>query len=104
VDINKIRKALCYFGNLSLVLKLRLIKLFCCSLYCSVLWDLDHSCIDALYCTWRKGLRRVWNIPYQTHCNILPLLSNVLPIYDEICELTVNFNLSCLNSNCVLVN
>jgi len=41
MDINKIRKALCgqinnvlcYFGNLTPILKLRLIKLFCCSLY-----------------------------------------------------------------------
>jgi len=90
MEINKIRKALCgqinqlngqslfYFGNLTPVLKLRLIKLFCCSLYGSVLWDLDHSNIDALCCTWRTGLRRVWNISYRTHCNILPLLPNAL--------------------------
>jgi len=55
MDINKIMKALCgqiynvlcYFGNLSPVLQLRLIELFCCCLYDSVLWDLDHS---ALFC------------------------------------------------------
>jgi len=79
-------------------------KLFCCSLYGSVLWDLDHSNIDALCCTWWAGLRRVWNISYRTHCNILPLLSNALPMYDKICKRTVNFIKSCLNSDCVLVN
>jgi len=46
----------------------------------------------------------VWNISYRTHCNILPLLSNVLSMYDEICKRTVNFIKSCLNSDCVLVN
>jgi len=36
---------------------------------------------------------------------ILPLLSNALPMYDEICKRTVNFIKSpCLNSDCVLVN
>jgi len=52
----------CYFGNLSPALKLRLFKrhvlLYIYSLYDSVLWDLDHSSIDALY-AWRTGLRRV---------------------------------------------
>jgi hypothetical protein len=112
MDIDKIRNSvcgqinnvLCYFGNLSPVLKLRLIKMFCCSLYGSVLWDLDHSSIDALSCTWRKGLRRVWDIPYRAHCNILPLLSNVLPLFDEICKRTANFINSCLKSDCILVN
>jgi len=56
----QINNALCYFGNLTPILKLRLIKLFCCSLYGSFLWDLDHSNIDALCCTWRTGLRRVF--------------------------------------------
>jgi len=46
----------------------------------------------------------VWNISCRTHCNILPLLSNVLPMYDEICKRTVNFIKSCINSDCVLVN
>jgi hypothetical protein len=110
-DIEKIRNALCgqinnvlcYFGHLSPVVKLRLIKTFCCSLYGSVLWELDHLSIDSVCCTWRKGLRRVWDVPYRTHCNILPLLCNELPLYDEICKRTANFINVCLNSDCVLV-
>jgi len=35
---------------------------------------------------WRKGLRRVLDLPCATHNHILPLLSNSLPIYDEICK------------------
>jgi hypothetical protein len=111
LDIDKIRNALCgqinnvlcYFSHLSPVLKLRLIKTFCCSLYGSVLWELDHASIDSVCCTWRKGLRRVWDIPYRTHCNILPLLCNDLPLYDEICKRTANFLNSCLTSDCELV-
>ena len=47
--------------------------------------------------------RRVWDVPYRTHCNILPLLCNELPLYDEICKRTANFINVCLNSDCVLV-
>jgi len=111
IDIEKTRNALCgqinnvlcYFGHLSPVVKLRLIKTFCSSLYGSVLWELDHLSIDSVCCTWRKGLRRVWDVPYRTHCNILPVLCNELPLYDEICKRTANFINSCLSSDCVLV-
>ena len=111
-DMDKIRNSLCcqinnvlcYFGHVFPVLKLQLIKTFCYSLYGSVLWQLDHSNLETLCTTWRKGLRRVWNIPYQTHCNILPILCNCLPMYDEFCKRTVNFINQCLNSDCELVN
>jgi len=66
IDIEKTRNALCgqinnvlcYFGHLGLspVVKLKLIKTFCCSLYGSVLWELDHLRIDSVCCMWRKGL------------------------------------------------
>lgn len=111
-DMDKIRNSLCcqinnvlcYFGHVFPVLKLQLIKTFCYSLYGSVLWQLDHSNLETLCITWRKGLRRVWNIPYQTHCNILPIMCNCLPMYDEFCKRTVNFINQCLNSDCELVN
>jgi len=99
IDKEKTHNALCdqinnflsYFGHLSPVVKFRLFKTFCCSLYGSVLLELDHLSIDSVCCLWRKGLRRVWDVPYRTHCNILPLLCNEHPLYDEICKRTANF-------------
>ena len=73
-------------------------------MYGSVLWQLDHSNLETLCTTWRKGLRRVWNLPYRTHCNILPILCNCLPMDDELCKRTANLINQCLNSDCVLVN
>ncbi len=26
------------------------------------------------YVTWRKIIRRLWNVPYKTHCRLLPVL------------------------------
>jgi hypothetical protein len=100
----QINNVLCYFGHVFPVLKLKLIKTFCYSLYSSVLWQLDHSNLETLSTTWRKGLRRVWNLPYQTYCNMLPILCNCLPMQDEICKRTANFINQCLNSHCELVS
>jgi len=36
------------------------------------------------------------NLPLQTHCYLLPLLCQCLPVYDEICGRTMNFVRSCL--------
>ena len=100
---SQINNVLCYFGYVHPVLKLKLIKTFCYSLYGSVLWQLDHSNMETLCTTWRKGLRRVWNLPYHTHCNILPILCNCLPLYDELCKRTANFIILCLKSDTVMV-
>ena len=35
-------------------------------------------------------------LPYAAHCHLLPLLSNTLPIFNEICRRSVKFILSCL--------
>ena len=78
---------LCYFGHLFPVLKLKLIKTFCYSLYGSVLCELDHSNLETLCTTWRKGLRHIWDLPYRTHSNILPLLCSCLPIYSTIASI-----------------
>ena len=36
--------------------------------------------IDKIGIRWRMALRRIGNLPYNTHCDILPLLSNQLPL------------------------
>ena len=56
-----------------------------------------------LYATWRKGLRRVWDLPYDTHNNLLPVLSDSIPTMDEICCRSVNFINNCLASDSHIV-
>ena len=36
------------------------------------------------FTAWRTGLRRVWNLPNTTHSDLLHLLSDDLPIFDEL--------------------
>ena len=73
-------------------------KTYCSSFYGSVLWDLCHPAIDTFCVTWRKCLRRVWGLPQCTHSNLLPVMSNYLPLLDELCCRTASFIVNCLES------
>ena len=48
------------------------------SFYGSALWDLYGTAANKLYTTWNIAVRRLFNLPYRTHCRFL----------DDISELT----------------
>ena len=52
-----------FFGKRDPVTNLSLLRAYCSSFYGSVVWDLSHSSTDAFCAIWRKGLRRIWNLP-----------------------------------------
>jgi len=68
----------CYFGKLTGAVKLKLMYAYCT---CCELWDLSNGCINVC-ATWRKALRRVWGMPYNTHNELLPVLCNTLAVFD----------------------
>ena len=47
-------------------------------------------------------MRRVCNMPCNTHCDILFKLSNALPVCDVICK-RVSFVTKCFHSDCYIV-
>jgi len=94
----EINDVICYFGKRQSVVKLKLMKTYCTSFYGSVLWDLSHPAISAFCTTWIKGLRIIWSIPYCTHSSLLPIMSNYLPLLDELCCRSAAFIKSCLES------
>ena len=49
--------------------------------------------------TWRKGLRRVWSLPYNTNTVLLAPLSDSIALTNEICRRTLSYSLDCLSSN-----
>jgi len=63
------------------------------------------TCVQLLdFCTtWRKGVRRVWDLPYTTHRYLLPLLGRCLPVLNEICRRSMNFIITCLSHTSSLV-
>ena len=54
----------------------RLFNNFCLSLYSCQLWQISSPKImEPLYIAWRKCGRRIFCLPYTTHCNLLPIIA-----------------------------
>lgn len=93
----------CYFRQLNALARYRLFNSYCTSYYGSELWQLDNHSIDKLSVAWRKGLRLIWKLPNRTHCHLLPMISDCLPVMDEICRRSLNFIRACLAHESPLV-
>ena len=68
------------FKNANSNMRNVLFQKYCTSFYGSQILPLYSSDIEAVYCAWRKAIRKVWRVPYNTHCNILPYLANCMNI------------------------
>ena len=53
---------------------------------------------------WRKGVWRVWDLPADTHCELLPVICDSIPFLDIVFCRTTNFINFCLNSSSEIVN
>jgi len=99
----QINNVMCFLVNMTQLLN-------CHSLehIAAVLWQchmgLNLLVVDAFCAIWRKGLRRVWNLPHNTHCELLPLLCGLLPLMDELARRCATFINGCLDSDCDVVN
>lgn len=51
---------------------------FCTSFYGSQLLPLYDDCMGVLFRAWRVAIRRVWRVPWRTHCSLLPHLAGVM--------------------------
>jgi hypothetical protein len=101
--IGQANNVLCFFGKLDLSAKIKLFQSYCSSIYGCELWSLDNDNIESFCCAWRNALRRVLGLPNNSHCYLLPILTDTLPIFDEILKRSVNFIISCLNARSKLV-
>jgi hypothetical protein len=101
--IGQSNNVFCFFAKLDLCVKIKLFKAFCSSIYGCELWNLDSVIVQDFCSTWRMAVRRLLGLPYNTHCYLLPLLINSLPVFDEICKRSASFIVSCLFSHSSLV-
>ena len=102
--VGQVNNVLCFFRKLDMFTKIKLFKSFCTSFFGCELWALDDRAIDEFCIAWRKSVRRVLDIPYNSHSFSLPVLSDTLPIFDEICKRSARFIVSCLFCPSRLVN
>ena len=101
--VGQVNNLLCYFRKLTSCVKYRLFRSYCTSFYGCELWSLTTNKLQDLCTAWRKGVRSVWNLPQSTHCYLLPLICNCLPVFDEICRRLVNFVRDCISHESGLV-
>jgi hypothetical protein len=52
---------------------------------------------------WRKGLRAVWRLHPGTDNFLLPIVSDCLPLFDEICRRFLNFIRSCTLHSSIII-
>ena len=69
------------FGKCQSSVKNKLFLQYCTSFYGSQIWPLyKNDVIKKISIRWRMALKRIWNLPVNTHCDIVPLVSSQLPI------------------------
>ena len=74
-------------------------KTYCMSLYGCPLWELDGKNIEKFYVAWRKGIRRLFGLPNNTHCALLNLIFNDITIDSQIDKRVYKFLASCKMSD-----
>ena len=53
---------------------------YCCSYYGSQLWPLWNTNFENICTKWGKAIRKIWELPYRTHCAMLPIIADAYPI------------------------
>jgi len=101
--VGQTNNVLCFFNKLNTAVKLQLFKSYCSSLYGSELWSLDSNHVDIICIAWRKALRRILQLPYNCHSYFLPIISDSLPIFDDLCKRSMRFIANCIVSPSRLV-
>ena len=80
-----------------------LFNTYCVNIYGTPLWKYyDKKLLELFYVTWKKSMRRVWNISNVTHNNLLPYIHNCHPIEVILEKRCIKFVWSLFNSNYAL--
>ena len=81
-DLNrKANCVLCTFHFADCYIKCFLIKLYCLFLYGCCIWSLDSKLLNSLQIGLNKVMRKVWNLPSQSHVSIVFSVSGVSSLY-----------------------
>ena len=65
--VGQVNNVLCYFRKLDSHVKHKLFNSCCTNFFGCELWSLSNEKINDICIAWRKGSRRVWELPCNTH-------------------------------------
>eukprot|EP00914_Ancora_sagittata_P031753 GHVO01064328.1.p1 GENE.GHVO01064328.1~~GHVO01064328.1.p1 ORF type:complete len:225 (-),score=0.53 GHVO01064328.1:88-762(-) len=74
----------CHFNQLSIYSLYHLFKTYCMPLYACQVLNITQCSMKKLFVTWRKCMRHLFDLPYRTHNNLLPLIIDNKPIENQI--------------------
>ena len=94
----KVNMVVSHFKCLHYVIMYTLFKTYCIPLYGCPLWDYSTKCIGKFYVALLKSIRRIFNIPYTTHCALFNEICGDMPVQDQLYIRFINFYRSLLNS------
>ena len=92
-----------FFNKLKCNVKLKLFNTYCSSMYGCELWSLSNKSVEEFAVAWRRAVRRVLCFPSGTHCNLLLLINESLPVSLDVCKRSARFIWSCLKSKSKVV-
>eukprot|EP00920_Eleutheroschizon_duboscqi_P024080 GHVT01059809.1.p1 GENE.GHVT01059809.1~~GHVT01059809.1.p1 ORF type:complete len:557 (-),score=-38.71 GHVT01059809.1:104-1774(-) len=102
---SRVNGLLANFSHCDINIKYKLFKTYCMPLYGSQLWDISHLDTNYFFVTWRKAIRKILRVPYNTHCALLPYICRDLPVDTQIHSRTLKFLNNIFkcskNNNCV---
>ena len=67
------------FNSATSCVRNTLFQKYCMSFYGSQFIPLYDACLEDLCRAWRVAIRRVWRLPWTTHCRLLPHLAGTMP-------------------------
>ena len=76
----RVNSVLYDFKDIPCDVKAKLLDSYCLDVYGSQLWNYSKHDVDMYFTAWRKSIRRLWNIPNTTHCNLLSSINSSVPI------------------------
>ena len=57
------------------------------------------SAVDSVCIAWRKGLRRLWDLPFQTHSRFIVTICELVPIREVLLFYCVSLAVKCMSSD-----
>ena len=97
--VQQINKLVCNFSFVNKSLLYNLDNTYCTSLYCCQSLDLARLSTSSLQTAWNKCIRRIWNLPLNTHTKYLPFICNDLKLSDHVYIRFMKMFLSMLHNN-----
>jgi hypothetical protein len=68
------------FGSLQSIVKNKLFSQYCCTFYGSQICPPWHDSVSNICIQWHNAMCSVWRFPCVTHCDIIPLVVDSIPL------------------------